>query len=846
MQQRPSRTTEHDARTNARALERRVDRALMAAHAGLVWERVWPLLVPALCIIAIFCIASWAGLWPTLDPWVRIGVVAAFILAAIGSLYPLLRLRLPSTEQAIARVEKSSSLRHRPISTIRDTLSGQVSGEARALWEAHRRRTAETIGRLDSGSPHPRMAARDPYAIRAIILMLFVVAASYAGNTRLDRIRQAFLSPEAQVAAATRLDAWVSPPSYTGRPPVLLTGDIAHQDSIVTVPADSKLVVRTEDASDVSLAWSPDEGADETIPAKTAGSDARLSEIAFDMKTTGTAQILRGASQVALWRFEIIADKAPSITLSRDPEGLPSGALRMIYEVTDDYGVISAHARITAADAKANAQPLVPAPDFQLTLPQLRARSGSAQTVKDLTSHPWAGAEVIATLEARDDADQSGLSDPVRFTLPERTFREPLARALVEQRRDLALDRGAARDVWRALGLLSLGPDIFDMSSSIYLGLRSTTYRLRLARTDDDLRSVVDLLWEIALYIEDGDLADVARDLRAAQEALQQALNNNASDAEIARLVQELREALNRFMQEMARRMQDPGNLAELPNMENLQTVTPQDLDKMLDSIENMARSGARDQAQQLLSELRNMLESLQSGQMAQSPQQQQMSQTLEELADIIRRQQELMDQTFRYDQQGPMNQRGQQGQHGDGKQQMRPGQGDQRQGDQQALRDGAQAELEGLERAQRELREQLTEMLRRLQESGHNGQEQFGRAGDAMGNAEGAINQGETGEAVQNQSQALDALRNGARQLADQLARSMGMDGGIGEARNETDPMGRPNRTQGPDLGNTIQVPDEIDAARARQILEELRRRLSDPARPRIERDYLERLLGR
>ena len=66
------------------------------------------------------------------------------------------------------------------------------------------------------------------------------------------------------------------------------------------------------------------------------------------------------------------------------------------------------------------------------------------------------------------------------------------------------------------------------------------------------------------------------------------------------------------------------------------------------------------------------------------------------------------------------------------------------------------------------------------------------------------------------------------------------------GQARGDVDPMGRPNRTQGPDLGNTVQVPDEIDAARARKILEELRRRLSDVERPRLERDYLERLLGR
>ncbi|MFN0264878.1 TIGR02302 family protein [Tepidamorphus sp. 3E244] len=839
-----------DESEDDRSLTRRVSLALAAARANIAWERFWPAILPALGVLAAFCIVSWLGLWSMLSPWVRIGLVAAFGIAFLASLFPLVRVRLPGAGDAVRRVETTTKLRHRPISSLRDTLSGDVSDEARVLWDAHRRRTADTIGRLSAGTPDPRVAERDPFALRAIVVLLFVIAAAYAGSNRFERIAQAFMSPGAQLAAAVRLDAWVSPPSYTSRPPVLLTG-APGQDTIITVPAGSNLVVRSQETDGVSLVWTPDEGADETFVAERSDTDARVAEISYALKASGTAEIRRGSNRVALWRFETIGDMAPSIELTKEPEALASGALRLVYEVKDDYGVISAKARIVAADAAANAEPLVPAPDFDLTLPQLRARQGSAQTVKDLTAHPWAGAEVILTLEAGDDAEQSGLSDPTRFTLPARQFREPLARALVEQRRNLALDRTQARSVWRALELLALAPDEFDIRTPVYLGLRSAAYRLRLARDDDGLRDVVDLLWEMALSIEDGDLSDVARDLRAAQEALQNALENNASDEEIARLVDELRQALNQFMQEMARRMQDPGNITEMPNMENLQTVTPQDLNKMLDSIENMARSGARDQAQQLLSELRNMLESLRAGQMPQSAQQQQMQQSLEELADIIRRQQELMDQTFRQNQQnqqGQMNQdgqQGQQGQPGDRQGQMMPGQGGQ-QGGQPQLRDGAPAELEGLERAQRELREQLAEMMRRMQESGHNGQEQFGRAGDSMGNAEGALGEGETGSAVQEQAQALEALRNGAQQLAEQLAQSMGMDGQNGQARGDVDPMGRPNRTQGPDLGNTVQVPDEIDAARARQILEELRRRLSDTERPRLERDYLERLLGR
>ena len=62
--------------------------------------------------------------------------------------------------------------------------------------------------------------------------------------------------------------------------------------------------------------------------------------------------------------------------------------------------------------------------------------------------------------------------------------------------------------------------------------------------------------------------------------------------------------------------------------------------------------------------------------------------------------------------------------------------------------------------------------------------------------------------------------------------------------AQQETDPLGRPLR--GRDYGDdtTVKVPGEIDAQRARRILEELRRRFGEAFRPQLELDYIERLL--
>jgi hypothetical protein len=64
---------------------------------------------------------------------------------------------------------------------------------------------------------------------------------------------------------------------------------------------------------------------------------------------------------------------------------------------------------------------------------------------------------------------------------------------------------------------------------------------------------------------------------------------------------------------------------------------------------------------------------------------------------------------------------------------------------------------------------------------------------------------------------------------------------------RAELDPFGRPpQKTDGPDMGSAVKIPDEIDMQRAREILEELRRRLGETGRPPVELEYLERLLKR
>ena len=471
------------------------------------------------------------------------------------------------------------------------------------------------------------------------------------------------------------------------------------------------------------------------------------------------------------------------------------------------------------------------------------------------------------TLVARDDGGNEGRSTTETLTLPGRMFVKPIARALVEQRRKLASDANQAPLVKAALDALMIAPETFTKDLSIYLGLRTAYLRLDKARDDDALRDVVTYLWQMALRIEEGDLSEAERELKAAQERLREALERGATPEEIEKLTKELREAMNKFLQEYAERLAQQRRNNQDQAARNQQPpdrmVTPEDLNSMLDRMQEMAKNGANDQAQQLLSELNDILENLQSSEqseMADDPAMREMQRSLDELSQMIQRQQRLRDQTFREGDQGEQQDGEQQQGHEEG-QGEQPGQ--QPSDQQQAGREGGDQPggMEGLRQRQEALRKQLEAMRKRLDEMGAPGGEELGQADQAMKDAEGQLGQKNGQGAVGSQGKALEALRRGAQGMAQAMQQAQDGQQGQGQGRpgrsqrtgrgtgngDDRDPLGRPTRSRGYSDG-TVKVPGrgETDIERAARVLEELRRRFSDPLRPQLELDYIERLLRR
>ena len=811
-------------------VRRAIRHATARARAVIAWERLWPLLVPLVSLVLLYCAVSFAGIWAMLPDWGRIAGLCLFGIAGLACLWQLRNVRLPDEEEAERRVEQVSGLEHRPLVALGDELAGSDADMAtRKLWGMHLERAAQRIESLKVGAPNPPVSVRDPYALRVVAVLLFVAGFFYAGPERGERLTAAFsAAPATAIETPLRIDAWLSPPAYTARPPLLLLSGAIDSDprlEAIEAPEGSVVMVKAPQGAALSVSILNTGSEPEPVTAQPPLQEGGLEEFAVTLETSATVAVERDGVAIHRWQFDVIDDLAPRIKLVEDPKQAASRAVRLTYELEDDYGVVSAEAHFTPVGRAPDADPLIPAPDFKLALPKQRTRKGIGQAFRDLTSHPWAGTLVTMVLAARDDAGQEGLSETKEFILPARNFRHPLARAVVEQRRNLAVDRNAHPLVLRAIEALTVAPERHFSNLTAYLGLRSVYWRLRNDTSDETLLSVLDQMWKVALTLEDGDLSLAAEELRAAQERLMQALNEDASDEEIRQLMKELREAMYKFLQELARNAPSEEDMAELPFDPNMQELGQDQLQKMLDQIEEMARQGAKDAARQMLSQLQNMLENLRMGRMQpQDGQQGQMSQMLDELGEMIRRQQELMSDTFRFDRQNRNgNQQGQQ-----------PGQ-----------QQGQQGQLGQLGQSQGQLQQALRELLQRMQEMGVAPDGPLGDAGKNMGQARERLGEGETGEALDEQGQALDNLRRGAQSLAETMADAFAQDG-RNQGRQRTDLFGRPTRTEGPDLGTTVKVPDEIDAERARRILEELRRRLSRPELPRFEFDYLERLLER
>ncbi|MEL6409600.1 MAG: TIGR02302 family protein [Pseudomonadota bacterium] len=841
---------------------------------GLLAERIsrafWPfwsllIFVGAILMLGLHEVASIEAVW-------IVGVLAA--AAALGfAVYGVSRFRWPSRQEAIDRID--ASLKGYPLSALADTQAiGDGDANSELLWKAHLKRMRGRAAEAKRVSPDLRLASRDLFGLRYVALLFLVVGLLFGSIWRAGSVGDVMGGNSAALAGGPTWEGWIEPPAYTGLPSLYLN----DQSETVRAPVGSLVTLRLYgEVGALSVA--------ETVSGRTEDIGAATDSAQnFEINSDGELRINGPGGQT--WDVTAIPDEAPAVSLvSQEFEVTFDGQMSQPFSAQDDYGVAGGVATFELNMAEVDrSHGLSAKPDprerieLDLPLPITGGRDAFTETlIENLSQHPWAHLPVTLTLEVFDEQSQTGKSEPYKMDLPARRFFDPLAASVIEQRRDLLWSKSNAKRVSQILRAISHAPEqgLFR-SDTAFLRMRVILRRLETLEqhaslTDEAQEEIAQALWDLAIVLEDGDIGDALERMRAAQERLSEAMRNGASDEEIARLMQELREATNDFLRQRAQQAQRDGESdeqGEQQGQQNAQNLSQQDLQDMMDRIQELMEQGRFAEAQQALEEFQQMMENMRVTQGQGQGGQSEGQQAMEGLAETLREQQGLSDDAFRdlQEQYNPGAQagesqgnRGRSGGQGEGQSHEGQGSGDGQQpgsgeGDQQSAQGqggGGDALSDRQEALRRELQRQREALPNLNGEASEDARRALDRAGEAMQGAEDALRQDDLPEAIDRQAEAMDALREGMRNLGQALAENNQSQAGQGQAQSqnlgqfgEQDPLGRTQRGFSQGDGN-FEAREDV-YRRAGELLDEIRKRSGDASRPEIELDYLRRLLDR
>ena len=875
--------TPNDLRRTLDGLRRPLWLTRMGMWAEVLVRSLWPLMAVVLLALA----AAMLGLHEVLPlegVWAAVGLTAGALLWAL--VYALRRWERPTQADAMMRLD--ASLVGRPLTALLDDQAIGGGDDASAeVWRTHKRRMAERVAAAQAVPADLRVSSRDPYAVRFVAVLVFAIALLFGSVWRVGTVAEMAGGGAGALASGPVWEGWAEPPRYTGKPTLYLN-DLAAGP--LELPLGTLITVRLYGevgalgvAESVSGAV-PDADADPDAPAK----------MGFDFKVGQDGTIAVEGPGARAWDVTVRADQAPEIMILGQPEVAALGEMRLPFAAKDDYGVEAGEARIMldlAAVERRYGLSVVPDARGEVIVPLPMPIAGDRSAfeenlIDDFSEHPWANLPVTVALTALDAAEQQAQTAPMQMILPGRRFFDPTAAAVIEMRRDILWSRSNTKRTVQVLRAVSYLPQEAFRSETTGLRLRKLIGRMevlaRFGLDEENQNMLAQELWDLALELEEGDLDDARERMKRAQERLNEAMKNGASDEEIAELMQELRRATEEYMQQLQREQaerqdDDQQQQSQQQQGENMQ-MTQDDLQRMMDRIQELMEQGRMAEAEQALKELQEMMENMQvtqgqQGQGGQSPGEQ----AMEGLAETLREQQGLSDQAFR-DLQEQFNPNAQAGESqgnegrngGQGRGESHEGQGqgegqeDQQQNGEQGGGEQRPGETEGqgqgqqqsLPERQQQLRDELSrqegQMPGQGTPEGDAARDALDRAGRAMDLAEQNLRDGALAEAIDNQSQAMEALRESMRSLGEALAQEeRNQQPGQGTQESDRradnrDPLGRSQGSNGA-TGSDNEADLNGDAyGRARELLDEIRRRSGEVARPEAERDYLNRLLDR
>jgi uncharacterized protein (TIGR02302 family) len=860
-------------------------RPMRLTLAGLWAERLarafWPLwsLILVTAAALAFGIQDLGPLTYAQAAGAVVGILALALLA-LG----LRTFRKPTAMDALDRLD--ATMPGRPIAALRDTQAiGTGDPASLAVWQAHQDRMAARAAGARPVQPDLKLSSRDRFSLRYVALTAFVMAALFGSFWKAGTV--AGLTPGAAVAmpGGPSWEAWAQPPAYTGKPSLYLN---EITDEALELPTGTRLQIRLYGPEgDLSVAQTVAD-IPPPLPAPEAATGTAVTPAAavpnaakgiHDLTVIRSGSLTIDGPGGRAWQITAIPDAAPTVEVAGDMTREADGRFKQSIKAADDYGITAARVTITLDTAsidrrhglKVDPEPAEPVV-LDIPLPRKGKRTDlTATLVDDLSKHVFANLPVTMVFAVTDAGGNEGSSAPYAVTLHGKRFFDPLAAALIEMRRDILWNRINAPRAVELLKAVTNRPEGFIRHDRAFLHLRVLMRQLEAqgaALTTENRDKMAEELWKIALMVEEGNLQDAFDRLQRAQDRLDEAIKNGASPEEIDQLMKEMQQALNDYMRELAEESQrNPGDQQQSEMMQG-QMMSGDQLQEMLDKLQQLMEEGKTAEAAELMEQLRQLMQNMQVVQGQQGQGQQGPGQKgMQGLGETLRDQQDLSDDSFRDlqgvprpgDQPGEGQEQGQDQGQGD-----QPGdqQGDQP-GDQLGQNDqgdgqgDGQSENQGsLSDRQRELRERLNQLQNGElpgdgTEQGEEGRRNLDEAGRAMEEAEDALRDGDLDGALDRQAEAMEALRDGMQNLGEALAEEQrqnrdgqGGDEEFGSADpNGTDPLGR-RPGDSARIGSDENMVQNDPDTRAQELLDEIRRRSGELARPLEELDYLKRLL--
>jgi|GEM_PF-6788832 len=774
---------------------------------SLILERLWNVFWDSILLILLFMGLSLLEIPQSLPDIFNLLFITVFIaLIAFRITLKLGKMRRISINEIKRKIEHSSNIKHRPLDAIIDHPL-QQGLENTSVWKKHLANAQSKIKSLKSYMPRFTVAREDVNYTRYIVpAFLLLTMALTPFDYWLSNL-QSGITPKLQLSALTSqkktLEVWITPPAYTKAQASFIISSKYSLQNGKEIKAVKGSVLKARASGYFISPYIMYNGKVYNV----GQSDTDKNILSINLEKDGDVKLFSISSPSSNWPLKVVEDKAPEVSINK----LSNSALaatKIEYEVNEDYGIQEIEAFFKLADAPENKV------TYKFTL-NYDAQTTAQTHIEDLSSSIWAGKEVDLFIKVKDTFNHVVESKTSRFILPERQFKNSIARRIIEARKMVMTEeyidnKVITQEIAENLADIAIHPHLYKWNIVSFMALNSAIRRIVVYK--DKSSNIIQLLWDVALQLEDGGVSTAQRKLYQSLQKMQNSIaQDNLSDQEKQAMVQEVQKAIMEYLQNLANEMNDRfrqgKGIPSLPDKLAEKLKNSVDMKTLLKKMQEMAQTSSYKSLAEMAKALQKNIENFDISKMEEMQKNTaEAIQSVKDLEEITKKQQLLLDETNKVK-------------------------------DQKSVQDLPPKQL-AIKKQLSDVTEKLSSLLPEIPQS-------LATAYNEMSQSAENLQKAFAKSAALHQEASLKELQNAMDKTTDKLAEgfqnSLMSFGFMPEGNNygeNYDPLGRKLDTE------EVKIPGQSELRTIKQIIEELRKRSNDSKRKDLEREYLERLI--